>query len=75
MHPVSQVTRHVSYVTCHLSCVVCHLSHDITPTAAVTDPHPANSPTMHSKAGLQRHKNRKNVNAKNNLDGKKRENI
>ena len=41
---VSSVTCHMSHVMCHLSPVTYHLS--LMPTA--TDPHPANSPTMHS---------------------------
>ena len=38
-HP-SRVTFHISPVTCYLS---------PTPTATITDPPPANSPTMHSR--------------------------
>ena len=54
----SSVTSHASCVICHMSFVMCCVSPVncrmyLTPTAAVTDPHPANSPTMHSKAGSQ----------------------
>ena len=42
---MSPVTCHLSPITCHLIFVTCHLS----PTATATDPHPDNSPTMHSR--------------------------
>ena len=41
------VVSHMSCATCHVSNVACHLS--LTPTATATDPHPANSPSMHSR--------------------------
>ena len=59
MCQVSHVTCHVSFATYHhhLSHVTCHMS--LMPTATVTDPPPANSPTMHCKPinELQRPKN------------------
>ena len=52
---MSIVTCHLSRVICHQSPVTCHLS--LTPTAAATDPPPANSPTMHSRPVGKDHKN------------------
>ena len=43
------VTFQVSHVMCHMLHVTCHMS--IAATATATDPPPANSPTLHSRAG------------------------
>ena len=58
---VSGVRCQASGVRCHISHVTCHFS--LTPTATVTDPLPANTPTIHSQQDcLQRTKFQKNLN-------------
>ena len=55
----SRVTWYVSRATCHVLCVTCHLipvTYHLSLIPTATDPHPANSPTMHSRLV---HKNQK----------------
>ena len=75
---------HVSHIIYHTSCVTCHVSHagcrvspvtgqrSLTPTAKVTDPPPANYPSIKIRQFFKDQKHTKNVNHhKKNLREKK----
>ena len=73
---MSCITCHVSCVMCHILCVMCHMSRvschlSLAPTGTATDPHPANSPIMHSRLVCKDHKTKqKYQKAKNHWNNK-----